>query len=50
MTIIKLNILYYEGKVVFVLSKLFANIASKFIDRHHEIYLKYFRLAKEVEK
>jgi hypothetical protein len=50
MTRIKLSLLYYESKVFFALSKLFANIASKFIDRHHKIYLKYFRLAKEVEK
>ena len=47
---IKLTLLYYESKAVFVLSKLFANIAYKFMDRHHEVYFKYRKLAKEVEE
>ncbi len=50
MTRIKLKLLYYESEAVFVLSKLFANIAFKFMDRHHEIYSKYFKLVKEVEE
>lgn len=49
MTRIKLNFLYYESKVVSALSDLFANIAFKLIDRHHEIYVKYLKSAKEVE-
>ena len=50
MTRIKLNLLYYESEVVFVLSKLFANIAYKFMNRHHEIYSKYFQLAESEEE
>ena len=50
MTRIKLGLLYHESNLVFVLSKLFANIAFKFMDRHHKIYLKYFKLTKEVEE
>ncbi len=49
MTRIKLDFLYYESKVVYALSKLFTNIAYKFMDRHHEIYLKYHKLTKEVD-
>lgn len=49
MTRIKLSLLYYESKVVYALSKLFTNIAYKFMDRHHEIYLKYDKLTKEVD-
>lgn len=50
MTKIKLVLLYYESAVVFALSKLFANIAYKFINRHHVIYFKYRKLMKEVEE
>lgn len=50
MTRIKLGLLYYESKVVFALSKLFANIAYKFMDRHHEIYFKYLKLMGETEE
>lgn len=49
MTRIKLYFLYYESKVVNALADLFANIAFKLIDRHHEIYVKYLKLTKEVE-
>lgn len=48
MTRIKLGLLYYESKVVYALSKLFANITNKFMDRHHVIYFKYRRLMREV--
>lgn len=50
MTRIKLSLLYYESKVIFALSKLFANITNKFMDRYHEIYLKYFKLMGDVEE
>lgn len=50
MTRIKLSLLYYESKVVFTLSNLFANIAYKFINKHHEIYFKYLKLTGEVEE
>ena len=47
--IIKLKLLYYESNVIFALSKLFAKIAYKFMDKHHEIYFKYRKLMREVE-
>ena len=49
MTKIRLKILFYEAKVIYVLFKVFAYIADKFADRHHRIFVKYCRI-KGVEE